>query len=112
MLMKLLPKGKKLMSNPPELEVRNSPKADAEVVFAVETGKSKSESRPQIQYSTYSPLLKKLTQAKAFTGGFKTTSFVRFAGKGGAKNVLFVGLGPEGQVTEEKVRQVGAISYA
>lgn len=59
----------------------------------------------------YFNLVDKLKRSGAVTGEPKTTLFVRFSGKGQADSVLFSGIGPSGELVEERTRIAGAVVF-
>jgi leucyl aminopeptidase len=60
----------------------------------------------------YAPLVERLRKSDAFAARLGNTQYIRFAGKGLAENVLFIGMGGAADLTEERVRQAGGHTWA
>ncbi len=59
----------------------------------------------------YAESLEKLSKSDSFTAACGATQFVRFGGQSPVENVLFLGVGPAGELTEEKLRSAGGQAY-
>jgi leucyl aminopeptidase len=93
----------------PELLARTSPqRVDADLVTVAQDAAGKAVA-PK---GAYSGLLPRLSKTEAFAGKGNQLQHVRFGGKRGAENVLLVGLGKAGELTEEKARTAGGHAYA
>ncbi len=55
----------------------------------------------------YAPLVERFRKGEAFTARHGSTQHVRFGGRNPAENVLFCGLGPATELTEERARMAG-----
>src|SRR5947209_8618425 len=98
------------MSKLPLLEARTSitGKFDSDLVAVFQdTGKKTIPPK-----GNYGSLVDRLRKAEAFVGKQGSAQFVRFGGKDPAENVLFVGLGQTGDLTEEKFRAAGGVAWA
>jgi leucyl aminopeptidase len=60
----------------------------------------------------YAPLLDKFRKGDSFAGASGSAQLVWFGGEKGAQSALFVGLGPQAQLTEEKLRIAGGAAWA
>src|SRR3712207_1555633 len=74
----------------PALAAKSSvPAADADVIFVFQDAGKK----PIPPRGAYSNIVAKLRKGDAFVARLGSTQYVRFGGKGGAEDVLFVGMG-------------------
>lgn len=92
----------------PDLQARTSTqKADTDVIAVLQDagGKATPPKGP------YGKLVTRLRTGEAFTAKACTVQHVRFGGKGGSQNVLLVGFGKSGELTEEKARSAGGNAY-
>lgn len=94
----------------PALECKASGGAVASDVVFVSQDSAKKPALPAKH--PYGATLEKLKGAEAFSARVGATQIVRFAGQGQAENVVFVGLGQPGDLTEDKIRQAGAALWA
>jgi leucyl aminopeptidase len=93
------------MHNLPILEAKTAPArgTDTDIVAVYQDG-SKKAVAPK---GPYGAVVTKLRKLDAFAGRCGSVEYLRFGGKGGAANALFVGFGVPGELTEEKVRTAG-----
>ncbi|MBI2712674.1 MAG: leucyl aminopeptidase [Bdellovibrio sp.] len=88
------------------LEVRTSISGQVDtVIVAVFQDSGKKAIPPQGQYQD---IVEKLRKNGTFTASFGSIQFIRFGGVEPAENVLFIGMGPSGDLSPEKLRQAGA----
>lgn len=96
------------MSNRISFEVKTSSTASNTEVAAVYQDSSKKPSLPKSGFpKSLSKYVERFRKNGAFSGGAKSTGFIRFGGSKGSENVLFVGLGSSKDATAEKVRATG-----
>ena len=88
---------------------RTVPAVDTEIV-PVFQGENRKIIVPS--KAKYAEVLRKFAKDDAFQARHGSVQFVRFAGKRGARNVAFVGLGKEADLNPEKLRQAAAAVWA
>lgn len=81
---------------------------DCDILVVFQDGSKK----PIAVKSPYKALVEKSRKTNTFTASAGSTLFIPYGGKGSAKNVLFVGLGLEADLTLEKARQAGAHAFS
>jgi leucyl aminopeptidase len=84
-----------------------APSIDSDIWLAFQD----SEGALQLPTGPYKEILQRLKKAEAFQASAGSTEFGRFAGKGNAENVLFVGMGSVQSLTDEKARVAGSHAY-
>ena len=92
----------------PELDVRAVAHVDADLIFVSQDANQKLN--PPL--GIYATQVKRFKQGGTLRTEFKSTDLFCFSGKKGATHLLVVGFGLPDQVTEEKMRILGALSYA
>jgi leucyl aminopeptidase len=98
------------MHNLPILEAKSSLSGNAQTTDVVAVYQD-SAKKPVPPKGPYGPAVAKLRKSDTFAGRQGSVEFVRFGGKGGAADVLFVGLGTAEELTEEKVRSAGGHAW-
>ena len=96
-------------SKMPVCSVQPSAKgADTEIVFVFQDSNKKAI----IPKGVYKESIERLRKSGSFSAGYKSLLFLRFSGKKGVDNVLLVGTGPSSELTEEKMRVLGGLTYS
>ena len=98
------------MWNLTALEARTSVagRVDAELVGVFQTGNPGKAVPPK---GVYAKPVERLRKSAAFSAKAGSAQFVRFGGRGAAESALFMGLGPAGELTEEKLRVAGGNAW-
>jgi leucyl aminopeptidase len=103
------------MGKLPKLEARLSTSAsaagaaaDTDLVAVFQDGGKKALPAK----GEYGPVIERFRKGDAFAARHGAIQFVRFGGKGRAENVLLVGLGQPGELTEEKARAAGGSAWS
>jgi leucyl aminopeptidase len=93
----------------PILEVKPAPAKGADTdIIAVYQDAAKKAIPPA---GPYLATVGKFRKAEGFAARSGSIQAIPFAGKGGAKHVLFVGMGAAGELTEEKARTAGGHAF-
>jgi leucyl aminopeptidase len=94
----------------PSLEVRaGSPgrAVDADVVAVLQDASKKMKAPT----GAYAKVVEKFRKGDAFQAKLGQVAFVRFGGRGKAESAAFVGLGPMGELNEERARHAGGHAW-
>ena len=92
----------------PALDIQcSSTGKDTDLVFVFQDTHKKAVP----QKGSYSESITRLNKGGAFNAGFKSLSFLRFAGQGGPENALLIGAGQADELTEERMRILGGLTY-
>jgi leucyl aminopeptidase len=93
----------------PILEVKAAPAKGADTdIVAVYQDAAKKAIPPK---GPYLATVGKFRKSEGFGGRSGSVQSIPFAGKGGVKHALFVGMGPAGELTEEKARNAGGNAF-
>jgi leucyl aminopeptidase len=93
----------------PILEVKAAPAKGADTdIVAVYQDAAKKAIPPK---GPYLATVGKFRKSEGFAGRSGSVQSIPFAGKGGVKHALFVGMGPAGELTEEKARNAGGNAF-
>lgn len=98
----------KLASGVPKITVSHGlSNADTDLVLTFQDSTKKAISGN----TSYAAELEKFKKNTSFSGAAKSLQFLRFAGRDGAENVLFAGMGLVSETNDEKARHLGGLAY-